>query len=459
MTTYCAPCREIACTNPPDSETYSLQSDLVFTSGVLSAVASCPVGFDCLPGVFPRSYTYDDNWTIVIPGPVRTNGGPIILRGCQSDIVRIIPAGATDAEVQAIVSAMFVLAAQQQAECDAKNEPGVRPKPEAPELDISLLSPRTACLSTAYSATVFVTEPATFSIIGSLPAGLTLTAVGATTSATISGTPTTAGTFPFVIHAEFVIDGQVVSANQQVNFHVVGITTASPLTNAVQSAAYSETIAASGMTGTLIWSVSTGTLPAGLTLNPATGEISGTPTTVGSSTFTISVAGQTTCSKEFSITVEVPTTLFVWGIPVETFVGAGSALFTPNNTSGNAAVAASTDDGTGIPSTVSNTGLITINTLAVIPCNMHIKSTYTGPGPGVDFGTGWNVIVSNNTTFANLVFEIGDINVNINSEYDVPFNLPNTGGVNNIIEWQVVTLCGELGFNTSLTLEATFSVL
>ncbi|WP_156895364.1 Ig domain-containing protein [Rhodococcus sp. 2G] len=39
---------------------------------------------------------------------------------------------------------------------------------------------------------------------------------------------------------------------------------------------YTQTLAASGGTGTKTWTVSTGTLPAGLTLNSGTGVISGT---------------------------------------------------------------------------------------------------------------------------------------------------------------------------------------
>lgn len=53
--------------------------------------------------------------------------------------------------------------------------------------------------------------------------------------------------------------------------------------------AYDVSPSATGGTGTLVWSVKSGALPTGLTLNAATGEISGTPTAAGSSTFTLAV--------------------------------------------------------------------------------------------------------------------------------------------------------------------------
>ena len=73
-------------------------------------------------------------------------------------------------------------------------------------------------------------------------------------------------------------------------------------------AAYSTMIQATGGTTPYHWSVSSGTLPAGLTLSATTGTISGTPTTSGSSTFTAKVTDSTsptaqTATKSLTITV------------------------------------------------------------------------------------------------------------------------------------------------------------
>ena len=68
--------------------------------------------------------------------------------------------------------------------------------------------------------------------------------------------------------------------------------------------AYSQTLAATGGTTPYSWSVSSGTLPAGLSLSTA-GVLSGTPTTAGSSSFTVRVAGANSASstKDFSVTI------------------------------------------------------------------------------------------------------------------------------------------------------------
>lgn len=69
----------------------------------------------------------------------------------------------------------------------------------------------------------------------------------------------------------------------------VQITTTS-LPNGQVQVAYSATLQATGGTTPYTWSVSSGSLPAGLTLTASSGAISGTPTTAGTSSFTIQVA-------------------------------------------------------------------------------------------------------------------------------------------------------------------------
>ncbi|HEX5819890.1 MAG TPA: Ig domain-containing protein [Gemmatimonadales bacterium] len=70
------------------------------------------------------------------------------------------------------------------------------------------------------------------------------------------------------------------------------------------NAAYSQSLAATGGTGTFTWSVAGGTLPAGLTLNAATGVIAGTPTTAATSNFTVQAAsGGQSAQRALSIVV------------------------------------------------------------------------------------------------------------------------------------------------------------
>lgn len=83
------------------------------------------------------------------------------------------------------------------------------------------------------------------------------------------------------------------------------ITSTSALPQATQGSAYIASLQATGGTTPYTWAVTTGSLPAGLTLDPATGVITGTPTTAGTSTFQITVtdADRATATKSFILTV------------------------------------------------------------------------------------------------------------------------------------------------------------
>jgi hypothetical protein len=82
------------------------------------------------------------------------------------------------------------------------------------------------------------------------------------------------------------------------------------LAAAATGTAYSAGLASAGGAGATTWSLSSGTLPAGLTLNASTGLISGTPTALGTSTFTITASDPgppaQQASSAFSIVVGGP---------------------------------------------------------------------------------------------------------------------------------------------------------
>jgi hypothetical protein len=84
----------------------------------------------------------------------------------------------------------------------------------------------------------------------------------------------------------------------------VTVTTTS-LASGVVGTAYSATLAATGGNGSsFTWSVSAGTLPAGLSLASGTGVISGTPTTAATSNFTVqATSGGQSGTRVLSITI------------------------------------------------------------------------------------------------------------------------------------------------------------
>jgi hypothetical protein len=166
-----------------------------------------------------------------------------------------------------------------------------------PPPTITTTSLSTATLNAAYSATVTATGgllPLSWSITsGALPTGLSL-APSTTDTVQITGKPTVAGTYTFTIT---VTDAAGFSNSEQFMLAVssLAITTTSPLTPASTTAAYNVTFAATGGTTPYTWSVASGSsLPAGLTLAPATGVLSGTPTTAGTYNFGITATDSST---------------------------------------------------------------------------------------------------------------------------------------------------------------------
>ncbi len=99
------------------------------------------------------------------------------------------------------------------------------------------------------------------------------------------------------------IDGQILELPAEPNVTI----TPAPGALAVGDVGtpYTATITASGGVGTVSYAVTTGALPAGLTLNPATGAITGTPSAAATSNFTITAtfSGSGDASAAYSIVV------------------------------------------------------------------------------------------------------------------------------------------------------------
>ncbi|WP_454632969.1 putative Ig domain-containing protein [Bradyrhizobium cenepequi] len=181
------------------------------------------------------------------------------------------------------------------------------------------------------------TGPLTYSVAPMLPAGLSLNPA----NGAVTGTPTAAiaaTTFTVTVTDVYGATGTA-TFSLAVNGAVTATTAVASTSLTVNRAATSFTpVTGAGGTGALTYSVSP-TLPAGLSLNPANGAVTGTPTAaIGATTFTVTVtdANSATASANFSLSVNgavtattaVPSTTLIVNRPATSFTpvtGAGGA--------------------------------------------------------------------------------------------------------------------------------------
>jgi hypothetical protein len=161
-------------------------------------------------------------------------------------------------------------------------------------------------LSAAYSATL----SATGGIAPLSWTGLTLNANGS-----IGGTPTSAGNASFAVT---VLDSATPAATHTAPLSIaVSPSTPATLTILTTSlpagslgSTYSATVTGNGGTQPYSWSLSAGTLPAGLVLSASSGSISGTPTAAGTFTFTLqlrdSTAPANVVARSYSLAIGAP---------------------------------------------------------------------------------------------------------------------------------------------------------
>jgi hypothetical protein len=247
-----------------------------------------------------------------------------------------------------------------------------------------------------------------------LPAGLSLNA----STGVISGTPSSAGTTSLSITVTDSGNPQQ-SANATLALTIAAqltITTTS-LPDGMAGAAYNATVAATGGSSTLAWSALN--LPTGLSIDPASGIISGTPTAAGTSLVAITVkdsgSPQQTARANVSLKVDPQLTITTNTLPsgtvgmaysasVSATGGSGSFVWSAPNLPAGLSINPSTGAITGTPSAAGTTSVaITAkdasNTLWIATANLSVTiapqlSITTTSLPGAVAGTGYNASVN-----------------------------------------------------------------
>lgn len=199
---------------------------------------------------------------------------------------------------------------------------------------------------------------------GSLPGGLSLS----TSTGAITGTPTTPGVFAFTIAAT----NGARNATATPTYTVVS---SSPMTLSYASPQFfpvnSAIAAQSPTTGfftpgvATTYAVTSGSLPAGLTLNTGTGAISGTPSVTGVSTFTVTATnGTRSATSSPTYVVEETSTL-------------GLAYVTPRTFTQGTAIASQTGTVTNATAGVTTTFAVTSGSLPA-GLTLNADGTITG---------------------------------------------------------------------------------
>jgi hypothetical protein len=269
---------------------------------------------------------------------------------------------------------------------------------------------------------------------GSLPTPLTL----GTNGAIASGTPTTAGVYTFTVTVTDSLGFATTTGNLSITINgPLAITPPTFPVGIVGGIYTAKTFTAGGGSGSgYTFTLATGSLPTPLTLG-ANGTIaSGTPTTAGTSTFTVKVTdslGNTATSTSLSITIDpalvitpptFPTGIINTSYPSETFTATGGSgsgyaftlasglLPTPLNLGANGTIASATPtvsgtfnftvkvtDSQGFTTTSGNLSITINGALAITPPSFpsgvvgvsYPSETFTASGGS---GTGYTFMLA-----------------------------------------------------------------
>jgi hypothetical protein len=238
--------------------------------------------------------------------------------GPKSGIISGIPSMSGNVVPQMVNGTRFTICA-----VDDKAPPDCPPGSRAyaiqvscPTITITTTPLANGTVGTFYSQTITAAggaAPYTFFLnAGSPPPGLSLAPDG-----TLSGTPTTTGNFCFTVRATdafgcasttsdfaIIIDPASCPAGTMITLSPQAFPPAKP------GVPYSQTITPSGGTAPYTFALTSGALPPGLTLNPATGTVAGVPTAQGVFNFTLAATDANGCIGTMGcnvvMTVDIP---------------------------------------------------------------------------------------------------------------------------------------------------------
>jgi hypothetical protein len=196
------------------------------------------------------------------------------------------------------------------------------PQSDSKALSIVVTTPLISIAVTPASPTVLVGTTQQFTATGTYQDTSTQDLTSVVTwasSATGNATIDSAGLATGVAEGSTTISATLGSISGSTSAAIqpepLAITTVT-LADAIVASPYSAAVAVSGGTAPLAWSVGSGSLPNGVSLDSSTGVLSGTPTALGTYSFTAQVVDSSispqTVTKNLSITVDLPLAVSLW---------------------------------------------------------------------------------------------------------------------------------------------------
>ena len=190
--------------------------------------------------------------------------------------------------------------------------------------------------------------------------------------------PITSGTAYFAIKDLDSASPYVSKIDYPIDYMDLSITTSS-LPEAIIGEAYSQSVSVTGGNTPYSYSIISGSLPNGLNLNSNTGLISGTPTQIGTSNFTIQVTDNdsSTDTQNLSITVNNPDTTppTISNIQATNILSESATITWTTNENANSQVQYGTSPG-GYSNTETDSNYVTSHSIVIYGLNENTTYYY-----------------------------------------------------------------------------------
>ncbi len=321
-------------TNPPNSaigQTFTFPVTLSNTAGSVTTNVSVTVAnVPIIPATLTFAVPTGGAWTHDLANDITSNNGPFTWALPVTVPSWVNAAGLFAATNQTgVISGTPTTPGTDTFTVDVSNTNGTSQtvvtivRVDPPVMTGGTLTAATTGVSyTASAAASSGTGPLTYSATG-LPAGVTINP----STGALSGTPTTSGSYSNIQITATNTNYPGITTTGTYSLTVTTLAPVLPSTlplSGVTTAAMSSQIVPTGGSPAVSWQL-TGTAPGGVSLNPSTGVLSGTPVTAGVFTFTVTATNTAGTSNTLAVTFTVTAPPLFTSNPIVLVAPTGSA--------------------------------------------------------------------------------------------------------------------------------------